>query len=164
MTGYGEDTIRFACDAMLGALARWLRAAGYDCFWREGIDDAEIVELARKENRILLTSDSGIFKRGVVFRREVKALYIQRDMPRDEQVAHVLRVLDLPRRPPRCMTCGGELTPLDRESARSLVPPGTLKEHDKFFQCTRCGKVYWQGTHWQKIDNRLRRLGLTIEP
>ena len=38
---------RFACDAMLGGLARWLRAAGYDACWQEGIDDGELIRLAR---------------------------------------------------------------------------------------------------------------------
>src|SRR5205085_4482474 len=53
---------RFACDAMLGYLARWLRAAGYDAFWQEGIDDAELVRLARREGRYLLSCDTGIFQ------------------------------------------------------------------------------------------------------
>jgi len=56
----------FACDAMLGGLARWLRAAGYDASWTEGIDDWDLVRLARREGRVLLSSDTGIFKIGVV--------------------------------------------------------------------------------------------------
>jgi len=158
----GYDDIKFACDAMLGALARWLRVAGYDCFWQEGIDDAVLVELALKENRILLTADSGIFKRGVVYRREVKALYIQRDLPRDQQAAHVLHTFCLPRRSPRCMPCGGVLLQLDREIAQSLVPAGAFKENSDFFRCSRCQKVYWQGTHWKNIDKRLSQLGFPL--
>ena len=38
---------RLACDAMLGGLARWLRAAGHDTFWQEGIDDGALIHLAR---------------------------------------------------------------------------------------------------------------------
>lgn len=155
--------IRFACDAMLGALARWLRAAGYDCTWREGIADAELVELARREDRILLTADSGIFKRKVVYQRHVKALLVPRDMPRHEQVAHVLRTLRLPRREPRCMMCGGELEALDRDTAAGLVPAGAFRAFQDFYRCTRCRKVYWEGTHWSSIDRRLRALNLETE-
>jgi uncharacterized protein len=51
----------FACDAMLGGLARWLRAAGYDASWHPGIDDRDVIRLSRDERRMLLSSDTGIF-------------------------------------------------------------------------------------------------------
>jgi uncharacterized protein len=157
-----DDPIKFACDAMLGALARWLRAAGYDCFWQEGIEDEVLVELAKNENRILLTADSGIFKRKVVYSGQVKALPVEREMPRDQQVAHILRILNLPRLAPRCMTCGGELLPLDLQTAAEIVPPKALKSYKEFFRCGRCGKAYWHGTHWISIDRRLQKLGFEI--
>ena len=53
---------RFACDAMLGGLARWLRAAGYDASWHDGIEDrAALVRLARAEGQTVLSSDDDIF-------------------------------------------------------------------------------------------------------
>ncbi len=159
-----DDPIKFACDAMLGALARWLRAAGYDCFWQEGIDDKVLVDQAEKENRILLTADSGIFKRKKVYSGRVKALHVVREMPRDQQVAQVLRILNLPRLAPRCMACGGTLFLLDRQTAAGIVPPKALKSCKEFFRCDRCGKAYWQGTHWISIDRRLRKLGFEINP
>ncbi len=154
--------VRFACDAMMGALARWLRAAGYDCFWRERIDDGDLIDLARRENRILLTADSGIFKRNVIIRGEVKALYVQRELTRDQQVAYVLRTLDMPRLEPRCMACGGKLETLDRETARRIVPPKAFEGCEEFYRCLGCGKTYWQGTHWASINRRLDKLGLKI--
>ena len=53
--------LRFACDAMLGGLARWLRAAGYDASWRVDISDPDLIRLSRDEGRTLLSSDTGIF-------------------------------------------------------------------------------------------------------
>src|SRR5262245_41792778 len=38
---------RFFCDAGLGGLARWLRAAGYEAFWVDGIDDDVLLQEAR---------------------------------------------------------------------------------------------------------------------
>jgi len=145
---------------MLGALARWLRAAGYDCSWQEGIADKQLIDLARREDRIILTSDTGIMKRNAIATGRIKALYVRRDIPRARQAAEVLRALDLPRLKPRCMACGGRLVLLDRDAAGKLVPPGALREHDEFYRCERCDKTYWPGTHWSSIDQRLGDLGL----
>src|SRR5437762_5110086 len=97
---------RFACDAMLGYLARWLRAAGYDVFWQEGIDDTELVRLARREGRFLLSCDTGIFRHRVVRDGTLPALQIPNGLGKREQLALVLRGLGLPLRQPRCMACG----------------------------------------------------------
>jgi uncharacterized protein with PIN domain len=107
---------RFACDAMLGGLARWLRAAGYDACWHGGVADPELVRLAR-----------------------------------------VLRGLGLPLRDPRCMACGGELAELTRQEAAGRVPPRSLARHDRFWECVRCGRAFWHGTHWENIIQRLRQ-------
>src|SRR5689334_19513497 len=72
----GATDPRFACDAMFGGLARWLRAAGYDASWRADIDDWELVRLAQREGRILLTADTGIFRIGIVRDGEVPGLLL----------------------------------------------------------------------------------------
>ena len=56
--------MRFLCDVMLGGLAKWLRAAGYDAYYaREGTDvsDGVLVRMAIEEGRVLLTSDRGFW-------------------------------------------------------------------------------------------------------
>src|SRR5262245_33574918 len=100
---------RFACDAMLGGLARWLRAAGYDASWREGIDDWELIRLARREGCTLLSSDTGIFRIGIVRDNEMPALFIPHGLDKRGQLAFVLQSLHLAPCEPRCMACGGEL-------------------------------------------------------
>src|SRR5262249_40367538 len=101
---------RFACDAMLGGLARWLRAAGYDSFWRAGIDDWDLVRLAQREGRVLLSSDTGIFRIGLVRDGDLPALWVpNRLTTKESQLAFVLEQLRLGPRPPRCMACGGTL-------------------------------------------------------
>src|SRR4051794_18843817 len=99
----------FACDAMLGGLARWLWAAGYDASWQAGIADGDLIRTARSEGRILLTSDTGIFRRGVIRDGDVPALFVPHGLGILEQLAFVLRQLDLSLRESRCMTCGGGL-------------------------------------------------------
>src|SRR5262249_57175365 len=97
---------RFACDAMLGGLARWLRAAGYDASWHDGIADPELVRLARGEGRTVLSSDGDIFEFALVRDGVVPALFVPRGEPVQAQLACVLRGLGLPLREPRCMACG----------------------------------------------------------
>src|SRR5262245_39191029 len=100
---------RFACDAMLGGLARWLRAAGYDAFWRLGIDDHELIHVSQDEERTLLSSDTKIFLFRISRDNSLPALFVPLRLKPLEQLAHVLVKLNLPLRQPRCMVCGGNL-------------------------------------------------------
>jgi uncharacterized protein with PIN domain len=140
---------------MLGALARWLRAAGYDSFWKADVGDWELVRLALREGRTLLTSDTGILRIGIVRDGEVPALFIPHGLSRQEQLACVLRRLDLPLREPRCMACGGQLTEVAKEQLHDRVPRRTLAWLEHFYQCGRCGQLFWRGTHWQRIAGQL---------
>ena len=149
------DRQAFACDAMLGGLARWLRAAGYDASWRADVGDWELIRLALREQRILLTSDTGILRIGIVRDGDVPAVFIPHGLNKQEQLTFVLRRLNLPLREPRCMACGGPLTEVPKDQIRGRVPPRTVDWLQRFYECARCRKLFWQGTHWQHIANRL---------
>jgi len=151
----GGPEPQFACDAMLGGLARWLRAAGYDASWHEGIADPELVRLAHAEGRTVLSSDGDVFKFALVRDGVVPSLFVPRGLTVQAQLAHVLRDLGLPLREPRCMACGGELAELTKEEAASRVPPRSLARHYRFWECVRCQQVFWHGTHWERIVERL---------
>jgi len=148
----------FFCDAMLGGLARWLRAVGYDAEFRHGIDDSVIVTEALETGRILLSSDGPMFERKVIRNGQLKALFIPRQLSRTEQLAYVVDQLTLTRRPARCMACGGELRELPKHSVSAEAPPLAYRSCDKFFRCTRCDKLLWRGTHWRTIDTRLNEI------
>ncbi len=146
---------RFACDAMLGGLARWLRAAGYEASWQAGIEDWDLVRLALRDGSVLLTSDTGILRIGIVRDGDVASLFLPNGLKKRDQLALVLRGLNLPLREPRCMACGGELARATREQVGDRVPPRTLEWADCYWQCHRCGQVFWQGTHWHAIAREL---------
>src|SRR5437879_1350189 len=93
-------SVRFACDAMLGGLARWLRAAGYDATWRVDIDDGDLIRQADHEGRLLLTSDTGIFKYSVVRDGKISALFIPQGLKVQDQLAFIVGELGLGIRDP----------------------------------------------------------------
>ena len=146
----------FWCDAMLGGLARWLRAAGYDAAWEADIDDADLLRRALAEGRVLLTSDRELMRRGAIRSGRVRALLIPTGLGKVEQLRQVLQALGLGLRRPRCMACGGRLEAIPAESARPEVPPRTFAWCRAFYRCQRCAKVFWEGTHWRRIAAGLR--------
>lgn len=79
-------------------------------------------------------------------------------MKKFEQLQLGLRELRLPVCDPRCMSCGGELRSVEKESVRERIPPKTYRWRDDYFVCARCDKLFWHGSHWDKIGERLRNL------
>lgn len=140
---------------MLGGLARWLRAAGYDAYFEYGIDDGALVELARRTGRVLLSSDRLLFERRVITARRVEALYVPQQLTKTEQLAFVLMMYNLPRRGPRCMACGGRLEEVPKHRVAGEAPPLAFRNCERFWRCARCGRLLWRGTHWQRIERRL---------
>ena len=145
--------LKFACDAMLGGLSRWLRAFGYDAFYRYGIEDTEIVEIAREREMLLLTSDSKLMERRIIAGGELPALYIPHGLTKKEQLRYVVDRLKLQKREPRCMACGGALKGVRKEDVWDEIPPRTRRWLDAYSRCTRCGKLLWEGTHWERITS-----------
>ncbi|MFP4355654.1 MAG: Mut7-C RNAse domain-containing protein [Phycisphaerae bacterium] len=143
------------CDAMLGGLARWLRAMGHDAAYEYGIDDADLVARAAAEDRMILTSDGPLLERNVITSGQVAALFVPRQLSRFQQLQFVIEALDLPRLGSRCMACGGELLEEPKHAVAGEVPPLAYRNCSRFWRCGRCGKLYWHGTHWQRIERKL---------
>lgn len=152
------DTPRFFCDAMLGGLARWLRAAGYDAQFEYGIDDGDLVRRAAAGGQVLLSSDGPMFERNIIKNAHVRALFVPRQLSKLQQLQFVLRELKLPLRPAKCMSCGGELSEVPKHTVTGEAPPLAYRNCSQFWRCTRCGKLFWHGTHWQRIVYRLGEL------
>lgn len=153
--------MKFLCDAMLGGLAKWLRAAGHDAYYaREGTDvsDRFLVRKALDEGRALLTSDGGFLERGPVRDGEIKFLLVPQNLDAEEQLRLVKERFDLERMASRCMECGGELDTLSPEEVAGEVPPAVIENNREFFRCRGCGRVFWHGSHWKRIGDRLERV------
>lgn len=145
-----RDT-RFIADAHLGRLARYLRFLGLDTLYRNAWSDEELVALARAEHRIVLTRD-----RALLMRREVThGCFIRATEPLAQLRELAVRLnLDAGgRRASRCMLCNLPLHAVEKAQVEARLAPGTRARHDHFWCCTGCDRVYWRGSHWQRLTD-----------
>ena len=147
-----EPAPRLLVDAMLGRLVRWLRLLGYDAtYWRDGSDD-DLMAAAKAEGRLIVTRDHVL-----AGRRGVCAVLIAAEAL-DEQLSEARVALGGDLKPfTRCSECNGLLIDLPRAAATELVPPYVWQTQTHFRRCSRCGRVYWKGTHWPALQGRLEQ-------
>jgi uncharacterized protein with PIN domain len=150
-----ELGMKLLCDHMLGSLARWLRFMGYDTAYPEVGPDRTLIERVRSEDRILLTRDKELAS------RVTGAVRIRSDIL-EEQIQEVATALPLRLLDPlsRCSLCNEILVSASLEDVKDLVPEGVRSRHRIFWRCPSCGRVYWRGTHWDKMVTRLNNLDL----
>ena len=141
---------RFVADAHLGGLARLLRMAGFDALYRNDFHDRELAAIASDEGRILLTRDRDLLKhRGITHGCYVHAL--QPSL----QFTEIVRRLDLAAdvRPfSRCLECNATLQSVDKHDVLDRLPPAVRTQHEHFTTCVACGRVYWAGSHWKRMQ------------
>jgi uncharacterized protein len=150
--------VLFLCDAGLGGLARWLRAAGYEAAWQPDIADDELLRQARQAGATVLTTDGMLMERRLLRDRIIPAFWLPPTLGIPEQLALVFCEFGLTLRGPRCMSCGGELRRGSKEALHDRIPPRTYRWLDEYFVCGRCGKLFWHGTHWRRIVEELAAL------
>jgi uncharacterized protein with PIN domain len=150
---------RFLADANVGRLARWLRAYGYDAAYAAHVDDSQLIGRALAEGRVLLTRDSGLMERRVVARGSLPAVLLRSDRV-DDQLRQVVGELELAgdRALSRCLECNVELEPRPKAEVSARLPPHVRATQVRFSECPRCGRVYWPGTHWQRMRERMGAL------
>ncbi|MCU0289063.1 MAG: Mut7-C ubiquitin/RNAse domain-containing protein [Acidobacteria bacterium] len=162
-----EGEPRFLCDVHLWKLARRLRLLGFDTWYDPHWDDAQLADISQEQGLILLTRD-----RGLLIRRKVEqGIYIHSTDP-EKQVKELLQRLGI--RGPvvpftRCLLCNGRLEPVDLTDEKTswefkqLVPVNVLKWSDEFHYCPNCRKMFWKGTHYEKLIKKIKDYGILIK-
>jgi uncharacterized protein with PIN domain len=147
---------RFVLDSHLGKLARLLRLLGFDSLYRNDFEDAEIVDVALEQRRIVLTRDRGILKQS----RVTHGYCVRSSAPAD-QVREVVARFDLHARIApfsRCTMCNGTIRVVREEDVADRIPTRARREHDEFRACEGCGRVYWKGSHYARLLALVERL------
>ena len=144
--------MKFLADVMVCNLARWLRILGFDTTSANNkMSDNELLLIATKEQRILLTRDKKLGNR--------KNVYFLKSTTISEQLTELKKAFGLKIEFPkntRCAVCNGELEQTTREKLEKKVPEKT--KSNAFWVCKACGKAYWKGSHWKRIIGTLQKL------
>ena len=141
---------KFVLDVHLGRLAAYLRMLGFDTVYQDCFDDEDLVRVSSREHRILLTRDRGVLKHSAVTHG-----YWLRETDSKRQAAEIVHRFDLLRtiQPfTRCMACNAVLEPVSKDKIRDQLPPRTAELYDEFHECERCGRIYWKGSHYARMQ------------
>jgi len=140
---------KFIADVHLGRLTRYLRMIGFDVLYENNFEDDEIVKISLEEKRAILTKDLGILKRS-----EVTHGYWVRSSKVKEQVVEIVKRFDLKKlikEFTRCIECNTMLKSISKQEIIDELPPKVSKSQTEFSRCTSCKKLYWKGTHHQRM-------------
>ncbi|NTV10817.1 MAG: Mut7-C ubiquitin/RNAse domain-containing protein [Zoogloea sp.] len=145
---------RFIADAHLGGLARLLRMTGFDTLYDNHFDDLEIELIAAGDGRVVLTRDRELLKRRTI----THGCYVHALKP-SRQLAEIFERLDLERsaRPlSLCLNCNAPLRAIAKAEVEHRLPPSVQARHEHFSTCDQCGRVFWEGSHWQRMQSLMK--------
>jgi len=148
--------LKFIADGMLGKLTRWLRMLGHNVKYSNKLDDAQLITIAKKEQRILLTRDLELYQQAMA--KGVNAFYLEgkTESERLAQLSQRFKIkLDIDMKTSRCPKCNTRVKSVTKEKVTDKVEKSTFSNYNEFWECPKCGQIYWQGAHWTKIRNTL---------
>ncbi|MBU0595848.1 Mut7-C ubiquitin/RNAse domain-containing protein [Candidatus Bipolaricaulota bacterium] len=146
----------FVADVHLRKLACLLRLMGFDVSYANDADDPELVESSLREGRILLTRDRALLKHG----RLTHGTWVRAIEP-IEQACEIVQRLDIAGQAQpftRCTACNGLLASVDKDAALERIPPKTAAWLDEYLECIACNKLYWRGTHHERLVSIIDRI------
>jgi len=154
------ENLKFIVDINVGKLAKWLRMMGYDTLLFDGDDDWRMIIIALEEGRVIITKDTQIAKRGVITSGRLKAILITSDKS-EQQIQQVVETLNLDYqyRPfTLCLECNQLLVERSKQEVEDRVPPYVFQTQNEYVECPACHRIYWKGTHWKAMTEKLQRL------
>jgi hypothetical protein len=146
--------MKFLLTKELGRLAKWLRICGFDAeYFTENKPGAAIVAALKSDRMILTRNHHMPLGRGIAI-MQIHAELVQ------EQLVEVCRNLGISPSASeffsRCTVCNEPLQPIEKSGVKDKVPQYVFETQDKYFSCSKCKRIYWQGTHWQSVAAALR--------
>jgi hypothetical protein len=160
MSRRSSERRRFLADRMLGTLTRYLRFMGYDTMSANSLspgssrEDTLLLEIAVRDERLLLTRDRELARRG-----GVQAVYIASEdiMAQIRQVAD-LGLIEPEIRMSRCSLCNTRLRPATAREIRETHYAPRSTRGKEFSWCPVCRKLYWMGSHGTSLERRLKEM------
>jgi len=151
-----ENDLRFAVDAPLGKLSKWLRILGFDVIYEPDAAWHDF-STALKQHRVLLTRSARIGDRMPPNKR----VLIRSDKPVD-QLKETIDALNLDLndiRPfTRCIRCNLPIRDVEKQAVFGRVPDYIWQTRHRFKICPGCERIYWSGSHNKRIDVVIRKV------
>lgn len=160
------DQYSFIVDAMLGKIARKLRIFGFDTVYDPNIDDMVILNSPKYYGRTVLTNDRVLFRR--CKKKGIDTILTDKGSEVENFVT-IFRSLDidsvsLQNVPHLCTCCNGLLdTIIDKNSIRYQIPERLLNSKNVFYKCRQCNKIYWIGSHMERIDCLIKEINTKLK-
>ena len=160
-----EKKSNFIVDAMLGNLAKKLRVLGYDSKYFSSIEDDKLIAVAQNEKRIIITKDERLTK---IAEKQNVVFVLIRGNDELEQIAQINAKIKLDRfvmdtNNSRCIVCNGNLQQIEKYRIIGKIPEGILEREEKFWMCDSCKKIYWEGTHFAKLQEFVNKLNNRLQ-
>ena len=141
---------------MLGKLTRWLRMLGHDVNYFRSADDQKLAEMAKQEKRVLLTRDHKLHQRALSMGAESVLVEAEDEAGKLAVLAGRFGFkLEIDLSVSRCPKCNAAIEAVPKEEVTDQIPEATSIYYNDFWRCQGCGKVYWRGAHWKRIEKSL---------
>ena len=152
--------MNFLADGMLGKLTRWLRMLGFNVTYSVKLNDAELLELAKKENRVIVTKDEALAKTADKISIPIVLIRGDNEISQIIEIATKIGLSNfiMDTNSARCVNCNGRLESVEKSRLENKVPTGVYQRQDQFWICIDCQKIYWTGTHFKKLQEFVSRL------
>lgn len=148
--------MKFIVDGMLGKITRWLRMLGHNVMYSNDLDDVELITIAKRERRVLLTRDLELYQQAIS--NQAEAFYPTGETEEEKlaQLAKRFKIrLCIKMETSRCPKCNARVKPITKEEVASRIEKNTFVHYSDFWECRKCGQIYWQGAHWRRIRKTL---------
>ena len=150
----------FFVDAMLGNIAKKLRIMGFDCMYDANIDDNELIRLAKKDNRIIISKDFDLIKKSL--KSGIRTIFLEKKDEFGQLYEIILKLklkkIEIDGNTTRCPKCNSKTECIKKEFVSNKLPDGVLDHNENFWICKNCDKVFWEGSHIINLKKLAERL------
>jgi len=144
----------FFVDAMLGNIAKKLRLMGYDSMYFSDINDDELIQVAKKDERIIISRDEDLIRKSIKY--GIKSI-LTKNSTEIEQFRDIikktnLKIIKINGDRARCPNCNSKTQSIDKKNILQKIPTKVLEYNDRFWECKSCNQIFWEGTHIKNLQ------------
>lgn len=148
--------VKFIVDVQLGNLSKYMRMLGFDTVYKTGCNENEIINISLKEKRTILTKNRELLKRN-----EVTHGYWVRNKELKQQIGEIINRFDLRneiKEFTRCMECNNLLEKVEKEKVINRLLEKVKQYQQEFYYCQKCDKIYWKGSHYERMLETIKNI------